>query len=86
MDFDAAEALARYGVAVTRDKWRGRFWIIRSGKSLTGAYIGETGLARVQAGEPSPDDRRATDWRRFVRVAPDDWEGCDAGDGKQVRQ
>ena len=85
MDFVAALALARCGVAVTRRGWQGRFWIVRAEKSLMGTYIGETGLTRMRAEEPSAEDRHAKDWQRFVRVLPDDWTGCDAPDGKHER-
>ena len=82
MDFAAALALVHCGVAVTRHGWKGRFWIIRDGKSLMGTYIGETNLARMRVAEPSLEDRRATDWQCFTRMLPDDWTGCDAGDGR----
>ncbi len=84
MDFCAALALAQCGVAVTRSGWKGQFWIVRSGKSLMGRYIGETGFTRMRAGEPDEEDRRASDWQPFIRSLPDDWEGCDAADGRHT--
>lgn len=84
MDYTAAHALACCGVAVARHRWKERFWIVKDGKSLMGSYIGETGLARMRAGEPSADDRAAADWQRFIRVLPEDWTGCDAADGRSA--
>lgn len=77
MRFTEAEALARQGELVGRDAYGEEFMVIRDGKTLRGHFIGESGFAEMRAYAPTDADRRAEDWRLFVRILPDAWEGCD---------
>lgn len=77
MRFEEAMELAERGELVSRPGYGTRFVAVRDGQTRYGGFVGETGFADMRAYAFTEEDIRATDWRRFTRVLPDAWEGCD---------
>ena len=77
MRFEEAMDLAERGELVSRTGYGTRFIAVRDGHPLYGGFVGETGFTDMRAYAFTEEDIQATDWRRFIRVLPDAWEGCD---------
>ena len=81
MRFEEALLLAGQGELITRPAYGVSFAAIREGQAVYGHFIGETCFTDVRAYVFTDEDKSAVDWVRFVRIAPDAWEGCDMPNG-----
>ncbi len=68
---------AEQGALMTRSGYGDDFVTRAGGRLVRGHFIGETGFSDVRAYSFTEEDRAAEDWRPFVRVLPEAWEGCD---------